>query len=215
MKSAVPTFRTGGNRSRVLGKFGLLVVMISACALLAGAQTPGDQNDTPQSSTVRPQEPASGTNPVDLKSLPKNLFLDQKDFWTAPLHMSDKQWDWALPSILAGGLLIEADKTIENHVPTSKSTVSHAVTASNAGVAALTAAGAGLFLLGHIQSDDQKRETGILSGEAAIGAWWRQNYSNMRLDGSGHSSAPVQDVFSLAGTRFLLCMRRSVGRLPA
>jgi len=170
MKSAVPTLRIGAYRSRVLGKFGLLVVMISVYALLAGAQTPGDQNDTPQSSTVQPQEPASGTNPVDLKSLPKNLFLDQKDFWTAPLHMSDKQWDWALPSILAGGLLIEADRTIENHVPTSKSTVSHAVTASNAGVAALATVGAGLFLLGHMQSDDQKRETGILSGEAAIGA---------------------------------------------
>ena len=171
MKLAVPTFRTGGHRRGALGKFGLLVVVISAYALFAGAQTPaGDQNDTPQSSTVQPQEPVSGTNPVDLKSLPKNLLLDQKDFWTAPLHMSDKQWDWALPSILAGGLLIKADNTIENHVPMSKSTVSHAVTASNAGVAALTAAGAGLFLLGHLQSDDQKRETGILSGEAAIGA---------------------------------------------
>jgi hypothetical protein len=171
MKLAVPTIGTGGYRGRALGKFCLLVVMISAYAVLAAAQTPaGDQNDAPQSSTVQPQEPVSGTNPVDLKSLPKNLLLDQKDFWTAPLHMSDKQWDWALPSILAGGLLIEADKTIENHVPTSKSTVSHSVTAANAGVAALSAAGAGLFLLGHIQSDDQKRETGILSGEAAIGA---------------------------------------------
>jgi Capsule assembly protein Wzi/PAP2 superfamily len=171
MKLAVPTIGTGGYRGRALGKFCLLLVMISAHALLAAAQTPaGGQNDTPPSSTVQSQEPVSGTNPVDLKSLPKNLFLDQKDFWTAPLHMSDKQWDWALPSILAGALLIEADKTIENHVPTSKSTVSQAVTAANAGVAALGAAGAGLFLLGHLQSDDQKRETGILSGEAVIGA---------------------------------------------
>jgi len=170
MKLAVPTLRTGGYRSRTLGKFCILILLISTYALLAVAQTSaGDQNDAPQSSTVQPEEPVSGTNPVDLKLLPKNLFLDQKDFWTAPLHMSDKQWDWALPSILAGGLLIEADKTIENHVPTSKSTVSHAVTASNAGIAALGAAGAGLFLLGHMKSDDQQRETGILSGEAAIG----------------------------------------------
>ena len=108
---------------------------------------------------------------MDVKSLPKNLFLDQKDFWTAPLHFSEKQWDWALPSILVGGLFIKADGTIEKHVPTSKSTVSHGVTYSNAGVAALAAGGGGLFLLGHLQNDDQKRETGILAGEAAIGAF--------------------------------------------
>jgi hypothetical protein len=96
--------------------------------------------------------------------------LDQKDFWTAPLHFGPKQWEWAVPSLVVGGLLIKADNTIEEHVPTSSSTVSHAVTASNAGVAALAAAGGGLFLLGHIEKDDQKRETGILAGQAAIGA---------------------------------------------
>ena len=55
--------------------------------------------------------------------------------------MSEKQWEWAIPSVLVGGLFIKADQTIENHVPTNKSTVSHAVTASNAGVAALTRPG--------------------------------------------------------------------------
>src|SRR5260370_10636183 len=83
--------------------------------------------------------------------------------------MSQKQWEWAVPSLVIGGLLIKADNTIEKHVPTTPSTVSHAATASNVGVAALSAAGAGLFLLGHMQKNDQKRETGILAGEAAIG----------------------------------------------
>ena len=68
-------------------------------------------------------------------------------------------------------MFIKADRSIEKHVPTSKSTISHAVTYSNAGVAALAAGGGGLFLLGHLQNDDQKRETGILAGEAAIGAF--------------------------------------------
>jgi membrane-associated phospholipid phosphatase len=102
--------------------------------------------------------------------VPENLVLDQKDFWTAPLHFSHKQWEWTVPSLLVGGLLIKADNNIQKHVPTDHSTVSHASTAANAGLAALTATGAGLFLLGHLQSDDQKRETGILAGEAAIGA---------------------------------------------
>lgn len=152
---------------------GMLISLLAFCSLVASGQTtPEGPDSTPQAPLPQnTQVSVFSPRPVNLKSLPKNLVLDQKDFWTAPLHMSEKQWDWALPSVLVGGLLIKADGSIENHVPTSKSTVSHAVTFSNAGVAAMSAAGAGLFLLGHIQNNDQKRETGILSGEAAIGAF--------------------------------------------
>jgi membrane-associated phospholipid phosphatase len=150
--------------SRVLVAF----LVIRTAALYAHAQ---DAPQSPSTETSKPaQAPGFSIPPVDIKSLPKNLFMDQKRLWTAPLHMSQKQWEWAPAAILVGGLFIKADQTIENHVPTSTSTVSHAVTASNVGVAALTAAGAGLFLLGHFENNDQKRETGILSGEAAIGA---------------------------------------------
>jgi membrane-associated phospholipid phosphatase len=145
--------------------------LVASLTVTLYAQSPTGQNDASTSTgKLEVHVPGSSPQPVDLKSLPKNLFLDQKDLWTAPLHFSQKQWEWSVPSILVGGLLIKADKTIEKHVPTAKSTVSHAATASNAGVAALAGVGAGLFLLGHIQSDDQKRETGILAGEAAIGA---------------------------------------------
>jgi membrane-associated phospholipid phosphatase len=134
------------------------------------AQTPPETPDPDRQTPPQSSAPQFSSPPVDIKSLPKNLILDQKDFWTTPLHFSHKQWEWTVPSLLVGGLLIKADDSIEKHVPTSKTTVSHANTASNAGLAALTGAGAGLFLLGHLQSDDQKRETGILAGEAAIGA---------------------------------------------
>ena len=153
--------------------WGLLFVSLATGSVSVYAQTPAEapaaDKDTP-SQTVSPPAQQFSSPPVDLKSLPKNLLLDQKDFWTAPLRFGQKQWEWAVPSLLVGALLIKADDTIEEHVPTSSSTVSHAVTASNAGVAALAAAGGGLFLLGHMQKDDQKRETGILAGEAAIGA---------------------------------------------
>ena len=150
----------------------LFLVLLAASSDVVVAQnssqTPSTAQETPPQSL--PSQQQFSSPPVDLKSLPKNLVLDQKDFWTAPLHFSHKQWEWTVPSLLLGGLLIKADDNIEKHAPTTKSTVSHAVTASNAGVAALTATGAGLFLLGHLEKDDQKRETGILAGEAAIGA---------------------------------------------
>lgn len=149
----------------------LLMTLVTSCSLLSAAQTTDDTHAPAPASEQKTTVLVFSAEPVTVKSLPKNLFRDQKDFWTAPLHFSEKQRDWALPSILVGGLLIKADGSIEKHVPTAKSTVSHGVTFSNAGVAALAASGGGLFLLGRIQKDDQKRETGILTGEAAIGAF--------------------------------------------
>jgi len=163
-----PETAGAGSKNRVASW--LLASLIVGWSVFACAQEPSKDQTPAASSPANAGAKQFSPGPVDLKSLPKNLFLDQKQFWTAPIHMSEKQWEWAIPSVLVGGLFIKADQTIENHVPTNKSTVSHAVTASNAGVAALAAAGAGLFLLGHIQDNDQRRETGILAGEAAIGA---------------------------------------------
>jgi len=146
----------------------LLGMLFVGCSVFACAQEPSKNEAPAPSSQTRFKQFSPG--PVDFKSLPKNLFMDQKNFWLAPLHMSQTQWEWAVPLVLAGGGLVVADNSIEKHVPTSPSTISHAVTASNAGVGVLAGAGAGLFLLGHLQNDDQKRETAILSGEAAIGA---------------------------------------------
>ncbi|MGE5053092.1 MAG: capsule assembly Wzi family protein [Acidobacteriota bacterium] len=151
--------------------FCLLVTVFASCSVVSAQTSQPDGDTTPQAPDQQAPAPQFSPAAVDVKSLPKNLFLDQKDFWTAPLHFSEKQWDWALPSLVLGGLLIKADGTVEKHVPTSKSTISHGGTYSNAGVAALVAGGGGLFVLGHLQNDDQKRETGILAGEAAIGAF--------------------------------------------
>lgn len=170
---------TGGSHGKALLVSWPLAALVVGCSLIASAQTPADQKTPPapspkpevQSPKTGAQPPDSLLPPVNLKSLPRDLFLDQKTFWTAPFHMTQKQWEWAVPSILLGAGLIASDQTLETHVPTNPTTVSRAVTASNAGVAALAGAGAGLFLLGHLGGDDQKRETGILSGEAAIGAF--------------------------------------------
>lgn len=149
----------------------LLAAALAVCNVTACAQTATEKNDaSAPDGKVGTLNLEISRDPVGIKSLPKNLLLDQKNFWTAPAHMTQKQWEWAVPLVIAGAGLVVADNTIEKHVPTNSSTVSHAATASNAGVAALTGAGAGLFLLGHIQKNDQKRETGILAGEAAIGA---------------------------------------------
>ncbi len=171
-ESAADGAETGGECHKMLCPMWLLAAALAVCNVTACAQTATEKDDASATTPkVATQTRDISPGPVDIKSLPKNLFLDQKTFWTAPAHMTQKQWEWAVPLVIAGGGLVVADNNIEKHVPTNSSTVSHAVTASNAGVAALAGAGAGLFLLGHMQNDDQKRETGILAGEAAVGAF--------------------------------------------
>jgi membrane-associated phospholipid phosphatase len=146
----------------------LLAAIISA-TVLADAQTTADKNVLPQQSHVPSLD--SPPDSVALKSLPVNLFQDQKYFWSTPFHMSLQEWQWTVPLAFAGAALLACDTAIEKHVPTNPSTVSHAATASNAGLAAMAGVGGGMFLWGHLARNDEQRETGLLSGEAGIDAF--------------------------------------------
>ncbi len=155
--------------SRYLVASWLLMALLGGFGGTACAQTDADKNPNSASPSPGIQYPDFSPT-VRLQSLPRNLFMDQKDFWTVPLHMPEKRWQWAVPVVLAGAALIADDTNLEKHAPKTPATISHASTASNVGLAAIVGAGGGLFVLGHLKADDQKRETGLLSGEAAIDA---------------------------------------------
>jgi Capsule assembly protein Wzi/PAP2 superfamily len=141
---------------------------------VACAQARPDNPDNKDAASASPKAEVHSSDfsppPVNLRSLPRNLFRDQEDFWSAPFHMSETNLHWAVPLAFAGAALVASDTSIEKHVPTNPSTVSHAVTISNAGLAAMAGVGGGMFLLGHFAQNDQERETGLLSGEAGIDA---------------------------------------------
>jgi hypothetical protein len=150
----------------------LLTALVIGCSLMACAQTPADEKSNPAPSPKpEVQSPEFSPEPVRLKSLPHNLFQDQKNFWSTPLHMTETDLQWTVPLAFAGAALVASDTAIEKHVPMNPSTVSHAVTASNAGLAAMAGVGAGMFLWGHLAQNDEERETGLLSGEAGIDAF--------------------------------------------
>ena len=157
----------GCSRAKVPVTSWLLAALVIGCCLIASAQTPADEKSTPPPSP-KPEIQSPEQSPLRLKSLPRNLFLDQKSFWSTPFHMTQREWQWTVPLAFVGAGLLASDTAVERHVPTSSTTVSHAVTASNAGLAAFVGAGAGMFLLGQVAHNDQQRETGLLSGEAGI-----------------------------------------------
>ena len=88
-----------------------------------------------------------------------------------PFRMRERQWTLALPIGIAATILVASDTAVEAHVTTNPSTVSHANTFSNAGLAALAGAGGGMYLWGALSNNEHQRETGFLSGEAAIDAY--------------------------------------------
>jgi Capsule assembly protein Wzi/PAP2 superfamily len=149
----------------------LLLAQVAGFAVISCAQMPADEKNGSVPSS-KPEEHSADISlpPVDLRSLPRNLFADQTKFWSTPFHMTQSEWQWTVPLAFVGAGLLASDTAIEKHVPTSTTTVSHAVTASNAGLGAMAGIGAGMFLWGHVTSNDQERETGLLSGEAGIDA---------------------------------------------
>jgi hypothetical protein len=149
----------------------LLLAQVAGFAVISCAQMPANEKNSSVPSP-KPKEQSADVSlpPVDLKSLPRNLFSDQTRFWSTPFHMTQSEWQWTVPLAFVGAGLLASDTAIEKHVPTNATTVSHAVTASNAGLGAMAGIGAGMFLWGHVTSNDQERETGLLSGEAGIDA---------------------------------------------
>jgi membrane-associated phospholipid phosphatase len=171
-EAAVNASETACYRAKALVTSWMLATLVVGCSLIACAQTPADEKNTPTPSPKPEiQSPEYSLPPVSLKSLPRNLFMDQKNFWSTPFHMTKAEWQWTVPLAFVGAGLLASDTAVEGHVPTNPTTVSHAVTASNAGLAALAGVGAGMFLLGQTGHDDQLRETGLLSGEAGIDAY--------------------------------------------
>jgi len=171
-EAAIDAPGTGRHRRRVLVTPCLLLALVVGCDLIGCAQTRADETNAPappQAPEVR--SPEFSVGPVRLKSLPHNLFLDQKNFWSTPFHMTHAEWQWTVPLAFVGAGLLASDTAAEEHVPTSPTTVSHAVTASNAGLAAFAVAGGGMFLWGQLAHNDEQRETGLLSGEAGIDAF--------------------------------------------
>jgi hypothetical protein len=100
----------------------------------------------------------------------KNIALDQRDIWSSPknLRFGDIEWIVPLAGITTASFM--ADTSISRAVTGSPPRVSKSTTFSNYGIAALGGGVGGLYLWGKMTHDDHKRETGLLSGEAAVDA---------------------------------------------
>ena len=108
---------------------------------------------------------------VRIQSLPRDIFQDQQALFGMPVRMGERQWKLALPLGIVAVGLVASDTALEGHVTQSPSTVSRASSFSNAGLGAMLGVGGGMFVWGSLAHNETERETGFLSGEAAIDAY--------------------------------------------
>src|SRR5207302_891502 len=93
---------------------------------------------------------------------------DQRRIWTAPagLRFSDTQWLVPLSGLTAG--LMVTDSDFNRSLSHDPKTINRYNNLSNASVAALVGGAGGMWLLSHETHNEHWRETGFLSGEAAL-----------------------------------------------
>jgi len=142
----------------------------------ASGSTSNPLSNTPGNAAFNPApvvaaDRAVAQTDLTVRHLPKFLAQDQLAFWTLPLHSNVQSLAFWVPATFGTAALIGSDTAIEAKLPTSPSTVSRAANASTAGMLALVGAGGGLYLMGQVQHNDHKSETGYLVGEAAIDAY--------------------------------------------
>lgn len=105
-----------------------------------------------------------------LKDLPRNLVIDQKEFWTSPLHWTLKDVTWLVPltGVTAGSIAL--DGTMERGLPKGANLIHRSRQLSDYGVAGLAGLDGGFYLFGAVTHNEHLRETGLLGGEAAVNA---------------------------------------------
>jgi hypothetical protein len=132
--------------------------------------TPSAANPPPVQTGQVNQNPASDDSRVNKASplLLKHLAQDQVSIWTSPARIRTDQTVWLVPlaGITAGFLV--TDKEASGHLNSSPSTISRYKDISDYAAYSMAAGAAGLYFLGNITHDEHERETGFLSGEAAL-----------------------------------------------
>src|SRR5215813_10410127 len=99
-----------------------------------------------------------------------NLAQDQRHIWSSPFKARIQDLNWIVPIAGLTVGLINADNELSSRISNTNTLAKRSSTVSNAALAAVLGGSGGLYLLGRWHGDDHQRETGILSGEAAINA---------------------------------------------
>ncbi len=161
-----------------VGILGAALLFSAAMARLSSAQeqvtgpTPSEAATEKHDSSSKGNEKeahsiaktSGGTQP----GLLKRFLDDQQRVWTSPakLRIPDTEWLVPLSGFTAG--LVVTDSDFNKSLSHNPKTINRYNNISNASLAALVGGAGGMWLLSHETHNEHWRETGFLSGEAAL-----------------------------------------------
>ena len=130
------------------------LLILLGLGLIACGQTP----DNPRPASLAPS------------TLISDLAQDQRDLWSSPFKARIEDLNWLVPVAGLTAGLISADSELSSRLSSTSTLARHSSILANASLATIIGGSSGLYLLGRWHGDDHQRESGILSGEAAINA---------------------------------------------
>jgi len=131
-------------------------------------ESQGEERSEETRSVVIQEQDFSATSQHSLKRLPGDFLQDQREIWASPakLRLSDTEWLVPLSGITAG--LFVTDNDFNKGLSRDPKTINRYNNLSNASIAALVGGAGAMWLLSHETHNEHWRETGFLSGEAAL-----------------------------------------------
>ena len=131
---------------------------------------PSKQQTEPATGPARdvPDTPSPDETQNKVVTLPQAIFRDQIGLWTSPAKVRYSDATWLVP---LGGLtaaFFVSDSDFSRHLsanPNTQTTYRHI---SDYGVYSMAGGAAGTYFLGLLSHNEHQRESGFLSGEAAI-----------------------------------------------
>jgi membrane-associated phospholipid phosphatase len=131
-------------------------------------ESPDSQTAIVPDGDVLPDAPSSSDTQNKVVGLPSALLLDQVGLWTSPAKTRFDDATWLVPLGGFAAALLGTDSDTSRHLSNDPNTLTQYRHLSNYGAYSMAAGAGGLYFLGLMRHNQHQRETGFLSGEAAI-----------------------------------------------
>ncbi|MHB8486143.1 MAG: capsule assembly Wzi family protein [Candidatus Acidiferrales bacterium] len=112
--------------------------------------------------------PSSDRYENSFRLAPKHFLFDQKAMWTSPAHVGVPEATWLVPVAGVAAGFFATDSGFSRQLSHSTDTLNRYRHISDYGIGAMAGAAGGAYLLGLATHNEHQRETGFLSGEAAV-----------------------------------------------
>jgi hypothetical protein len=114
------------------------------------------------------EAPPDNSSTNSLLALPRQLLRDQLGMWTSPARAKLSDATWLVPLGGAAAAFFATDRDASGHLDNSPSTLRRYRHLSDYGLYSMVGGGGSLYLLGLVTDNQHRRESGFLSGEAAL-----------------------------------------------